>query len=179
MSSEAEFAVEPLHRQLSAIASRVEGAFEPTIWKRATGYQELMVITGFATIEAQQIHEKEFLGSEASDTTYGLFQGTPNIDRFTIEIFEGCGPSQAPIDGYATFYTHQSDIGHSADGLEQTVYSIETLKLIDGFLGAVAGRSIIVPGRIDSLIFWANREAVEQSIPIRVDTNLRMYRKMV
>ena len=177
--TEPDFMVEAIHRQLTAISEKITGSFTPTIWKRVTGYPELMVVTGFESLESQEEYEKLFLMTPTGEATYELFRGAPNVDRFKIEIHQGCGPGQAPIDGYLTFNSHQADLGHAADELEEARYSIDSMSAVDGFIGAVAGTSIIVPGRIESMIFWANREAVEQSIPIRVDTNLRMYRKMV
>lgn len=155
----------------------VAGAGAPTLWKRVTG-EEVLVITLFPDLDTLNECENQFVMTRAFERFVRQTEEVEDIDRFTIIHHQGSTPLEVPIGAYCSSNSYLADPGFDQDELAESRYILDSLWQIEGFLGAYVGRSLMVPSRLDSLAFWADVAAAEKAIPIRVETNLRMYRRL-
>ena len=155
----------------------VQGAGAPTLWKRVTG-EELLVITLFPDLDTLNECENQFVMTRAFERFVRQTEQVEDIDRFSIIHHQGSTPDEVPIGGYCSTNSHIAGPGFVQDELTESRYILDSLWQIEGFLGAYVGRSLMAPSRLDSLAFWGDVAAAEKAIPIRVETNLRMYRRL-
>ena len=148
-----------------------------TFWKRVFGTR-IMAISEYNDLETLNASENAFIMSSAFEGFVEEGDAPEDIDRFEIIHHQGATHVDIPIDGYCSTNHHLAAPGHVSDELEEAKYIMDSLWQIDGFLGAYVGRSLITPSRLDSLAFWGYVSAAEKAIPIRVNTNLRMYRRL-
>jgi hypothetical protein len=167
-----------LNGKIREVLAGIPGAGEPTMWRRVTG-EDVLAITEFADQEAMSNFERLFVISDLFEELQSYLEESPDVDRFSVIHRQGAMPSEVPIGGYASTNWYIADVGHESAELEEAQYIIESLWQISGFLGAYVGKSLTTPGRLDSLAFWEDGEAAEKAIPIRVDTNLKMYRRVL
>jgi hypothetical protein len=178
LADDTPFELNHIRDLLAEVTETIEGVECPTLWKRVTGAGFLILIH-FPTLAARQEYEEKLLNSGLYEQLSAEFSTTPNVERFTIHHHQGHTPGEIPIDGYCTTNAHDPEPGFERDELAEARYVLDSLWQIDGFLGAYVGTSQMAPGRLDSIAFWRDNNAVEQAIPIRVETNLRIYRRVL
>lgn len=164
--------------KIREVLEGIPGAGQPTMWRRVTG-EDIMAITEFENQEAMTSFERLFVISDLFEEVQQYLEESPDVDRFSVIHRQGVHPFDVPIGGYASTNWSIADVGHESAELTEAEYIIQSLWQISGFLGAYVGRSLTTPGRLDSLAFWEDGEAAEKAIPIRVDTNLKMYRRIL
>ncbi len=150
---------------------------EPSLWKRVTG-EEILALTIFPDLDTLNKCENQFIMSGAFERFVRGVDTPEDIDRFIIIHHNGSTPQDVPIGGYCSTNSYIAGPGLDQDELAESRYIMDSLWQIEGFLGAYVGRSLMIPGQLDSLAFWEDVEAAEKAIPIRVETNLRMYRRL-
>jgi len=163
--------------ELYANLREATGPAKVTFWKRIFGTR-VLAVSEFADLETLNEAENKFIMSSSFREFVAEGEAPEDIDRFEIIYHQGVTHVDVPIDGYCSTNHHVAAPGHVSDELNEAKYILDSLWLIEGFLGAYIGRSLISPSRLDSLAFWSDVTAAEKAIPIRVNTNLRMYRRL-
>lgn len=148
-----------------------------TFWLRVTG-EDLMALTCFPDLQAVSTFEQVFVNSHAWERIQKYLVEAPDVDRFEASLLQGIAPGEPPTGQYCSTNYTIPEPGYEQGELQEARYIMDSLWQIDGFTGAAVGRSLVVPGRLESVAFWRDGEAAEKAIPIRVDTNLRMYRRL-
>lgn len=161
---------------ICSVMDSVPGHEEPTLWRRVTG-EDVMVLTLFENAAHAAEYQKQLVMSNAYERLSKLIEETPDVDRFEVTHHQGVSPHGAPVESYCSTNSYLSDPGLEQSELAEAKYVLDSLWQINGFIGAYVGKSLIGPSVLNSVAFWEDAEAAEKAIPIRVNTNLRMYRR--
>ncbi|MBN8689543.1 MAG: hypothetical protein J0L72_01985 [Armatimonadetes bacterium] len=165
-------------QELERLSKSVEGSHRPTVWKRVTGAGYL-TMTLFDSVEAAQQFQTTLTCSPGFEQMVQGLAEVPDFDEFEVLLTKGIAPEDVPINGYCSVNSLVPEPGHAQEELVEARYVLESLFQIEGFLGAFVGRSMVAVERLDSVAFWRDGEAAEKAIPIRVNTNLRLYRRVL
>jgi heme-degrading monooxygenase HmoA len=102
----------------------------------------------------------------------------PEVRRGQAEILTGKRPDAIAVGSYASFSFRVAQPGMGNDLQSELARIFGELSMIDGYLGSMTCRNESLQEEVTGVVFWANHEAFEASLPSKVFYEVTLYQRV-
>lgn len=163
-----------------AIQSLSSGRNESlSLWRDDEAFGAYLLLA--SSLEEQANHSawdrmEEIVGSEERLTA--AFGG---IDLHTMlpHRIHGLQSRKTDSGQLVSLSTRRAEPGRSEDLMDEMEGIFESLRYINGYLGAALGPNLALPEEVIGMVFWDSRDAYQDSNPKRGLYEIRLYERVL
>lgn len=171
--------VSQLWIETKRIQDRHRGCLASTVWK------DLDLTERFAFVSEFQDHNAATSAFEAIETAGLIVQtaralpSTPDIDQIRVYEEDGVQLAKTSIGDLLSTSVRRSEPGFGPVIEEETKQIFDSLKFLDGYLGALQGANVSLQEELYGFVFWSDRAGFEASLPAKSLYEVKLYERIL